>query len=946
MAKRFLLFCGKGKSNMKRIERNLNRDWRFALSEDEQKRALSHSEAYNFSHAGSMGGRAGINYDDSNWRIVQLPHDYTTEQDFAPGNLRSHGYLGRVDAWYRKRFHLPEEYRGKHLFLTFGGVGMKARVYLNGSLMARSFSVYTPIYIDISDRAFYGEQVNTLVVEVDGRSLEGWFYEGAGIYRDVKLYVKDMLHLAKDGVFFKPVRDENGCWSVCWEAIAENGDLLTDTPKSFRVQAEILDGENRIAGDITDITTCAGGDNIKVSGRIPLDGYTPHLWDTEDPYLYTGRVQILSADNTDTADSEEHRIGFRTFTADCRRGFLLNDRPIKIKGTCNHQDHAGVGMAIPDSVYEYRIARLKELGTNAYRCAHNMPAEILLDICDQEGILVMDETRHFEAGEEGLWQTEAMVRQARNHPCVVLYSLFNEEAQQSTAEGCNIFRKLRHTIRKWDDSRLLCGAMGGGVLDPNGTALLMDVTGVNYSLDIAEQFHKNHPDQPVFGSENNSVVTTRGCYLTDPEKCVCASYDEDVVPWGHSVRDTWRFTLANDWYGGIFIWTGFDYRGEPTPYDWPSVTSHFGIMDLCGFPKAAFWQNKACFTEEPMIKLVPHWNHKPGETVRVMAFTNCDEAELWVNGVSRGRVPAGPCDPAQWEVPFEPGTIEAIGYRNGVPASEICRVRTAGTPKKIVLSPHRQWIADDGRDAILLNCSVTDENGIEVPTADNLLHFTVEGDGTLLGVGNGDPNCHDNDHLPTRHLFAGYAQAVIGSNPGAKSIRVRVDSEGLNSTVLDLEIRHTESPDYLASTDSRWAYGAMVSIRSFPEIPDIRQEIPDYDMNTMERIIFDNSSIKPGFTEGWHLYKIVFSAPKNLREDQLCGIRIIRVVSRGLAVSLNGEMIYDKPDENFGDKELVFTFPAVPGKYYEMRLVLEGTGGISGIGGGVKIFACNASDNV
>ncbi|MBQ8641102.1 MAG: DUF4982 domain-containing protein [Clostridia bacterium] len=925
-----------------RIERNLNRDWRFCLGEDEKKNAATHSEAYQYAHAGSIWGIAGVNFDDSDWRVVQLPHDYANEMEFGPENMCSHGYLAASNAWYRKRFLLPEEYRGKHLLLTFGGVAMKARVYLNGSLMARSFSAYTPIYIDITDRAYYGERVNTLVVEVDGYSLEGWFYEGAGIYRDVKLTVKNMLHLTKDGVFVKPVRDENGNWSVHWEAMVDNGDLVKDGPGVFTVQTEILDGDELVAGAVSAVQTCAGGDGITVSGVIRLDGYTPHLWDIDDPHLYTARVQIRSADDpAEVLDEEEHRIGFRTFTADSRRGFFLNGRPIKLKGTCNHQDHAGVGAAVPDSVHEYRIARLKELGSNAYRCSHNMPTEVLLDICDRVGMLVIDENRHFESGEEGVWQMEAMVRQGRNHPSVVMYSLFNEEALQATAEGCHIYRRLRHTLRKWDDSRLIFGAMGGGVMDPGGTAPLMDVTGVNYSLDIAAQFHEKYPDQPVFGSENHSAYSTRGCYKTDRDRHVCASYDEDPSGWGQTIRETWRFTTENDWYGGICIWTGFDYRGEPTPYTWPSVSSQFGLMDTCGFPKAAFWQNKVCFTDEPLTVLIPHWNHRPGEMVRVMAVTNCEEAELWVNGTSLGRNPAGSCDPAQWEIPFVPGQIEAAGYRNGVQAGEICRIRTAGAPKKIMAVPHRGWIADDGRDAVLLNCSVTDENGIEVPTADNLLCFTIEGDGVLLGVGNGDPNSHESDHLPKRRLFAGHAQAVIGALPGAESVRITVEGEGLESAVLELELRHAVMPDYLTSVDSRAIHGATVSVRSFPEKPDILQEIPDYDMNTMENIVFDTYSLKPIFTEGWRLCRVPFTVPKTLQKGQMCCIRVLRLVAKGLVAALNGKIILDNPEEIHGDGSMCINFSGTPGQQCELRLLMEGTGTASGICGGFEVFTTN-----
>ena len=913
---------------------NMNRDWRFRTDGDENIRALTHAEAYRFTQAGSAGGMAAIHYDDSDWPVVQLPHDYASEAGFSADAMLSHGYKEPYNAWYRKRFFLPEEYRNKHILLTFGGIAMTARIYCNGSLLARSHTAYVPVSVDLTGRAYFGDRANALAVATDGCSLEGWFYEGAGLYRDVKLYVKDLLHLAHDGIFWKPVRLDNGSWQLRWEALVQNSDLCAGTGVPFVLRAELFDGAEKIGCVCSAPCTCPAGESVLVSGEIPVPA--PHLWDVDDPYLYKVRLTLTAEDGSE--DSEETSIGFRTFTADCKHGFSLNGRPIKLKGTCNHQDHAGIGTAIPEAVWEYRLTRLKELGTNAYRCSHNMPDETLLSLCDRMGMLVIDETRHFESSDEALTQAESLARQARNHPSVVMYSLFNEEALQATAEGCHIYRKLRHAICRWDDSRLFTGALGGGALDPNGTALLMDVTGINYSLPIAAQFHEKFPDRPVFGSESNSTLSTRGCFATDPARHVCAGYDEDVVPWGNCVRDNWRFTAEHDWYGGTCIWTGFDYRGEPTPYQWPSVSSQFGIMDTCGFPKASFWQNKVCFTEEPLTVLIPHWNWEKGQTVRVMAVTNCDEAELWVNGVSAGRKPAGPCDPAEWDIPFVPGILEAAGYRNGIRAGEIYRVQTAGAPCRIVLTPHKAAILDDGRDAVCVNCHLEDKNGIPLPTADHLLRFTVDG-GVLLGVGNGDPNSHESDHAPMRRLFAGHAQLIVGSVPAMDSLRITASCDGLADSVLEMEVRHTALPDYLPSTDSRMLHGAVVSIHPFPERPDILQEIPDYDMNTMENIVFDSTSLKPAFTHGWHLYRIPFQVPKNLQDGETCVLRVLRIAAGQLTAVLDGEVLTDGPH---GDGPLELHFPGKPGKWCELRLLVEGTGRESGIGGGFEVCSSPA----
>ncbi len=912
---------------------NLNRDWRFALAAPANNKKISHADAYEYAHAGSIGGTAGVNFDDSDWRIVHLPHDYMSEAPFSADAVHSHGFKCASDAWYRKRFLLPETMQDKHLLLVFDGIAMQARVYLNGSLMARSYTAYTPIVIDITDRAYYGDRVNTLVVAVDGHALEGWFYEGAGIYRDVRLIVKESLHFVHDGIFLCPVQNADGSWRVDWRAEIEYGAWNFDTPADsapFRVKISLFDGEVCHASHESAAYRCTGGNPITAEGSFAVP--EPALWDVGHPQLYRACVTLVGED--EETDTESFNIGFRTFTADSERGFFLNGQPFLMKGTCNHQDHAGVGCAVPDALHEYRIRRLKEMGCNTYRCAHSMQSAAVLDACDRLGMLVIDENRHFEANDETVEQVRALVRRDRNHPSLVMYSLFNEEALQATHEGINIFRRLKYTVRQHDASRPVTGALGGGVLDDNGTALYMDITGINYSLTLAEAFHQKHPDRPVVGTENNSVVSTRGCYRTDPKQNLCASYDEDVVAWGHTVRQTWEFVRNHPWYGGICIWTGFDYRGEPTPYTWPSVSSQFGLMDTCGFPKEGYHHCRICYREEPILHITPHWNWSDGSVIRVQTPTNCEEAELFLNGVSLGRQPADVCRYPEWQVPFTPGTLYAIGYRQGISAAEDT-VRTAGPAVRVQLLPDRTTIENDGRDAVCVNVCALDAAGNVVPCADDLLHIAVGDDGVLLGVGNGDPNSHEDDHAPMHHLFAGWAQVILSAKPGAKAVSLTVTADGLCGDTVHFTVCDVAGPQYLPSTDSRAVHGAMVTYLTYPTRESLPMDVSQYDMNTMEYIVFDTYSLKPVFSEGWRLLRIPIIVPRAAANGAaVCRVTILRLAAKHAAVMLGDQILHDAPH---GDGPLILDFPAEAGKLYTLVLLIEGTGGESGICGGVDV---------
>ncbi len=915
---------------------NLDKEWKFHFGDVIDETAGSHSNSYAKSKAGGVSGAGGMHFDDSCWRVVDLPHDYLTETEFLPSNLVSHGYKTRDNAWYRKTFRLDESLKGSHLLLEFEGMAVTAEVYLNGSLMGRSFSAYAPLAIDISERAWFGDRLNTLAVRIDGLSTEGWWYEGAGIYRHVRLYAKAPVHIAQHGLFIKPLAPVPGCinsapdanggdvWTVECQTEIENS-LYTQV--NFRVCVELKYKDRVIA---TESSECTCSPDASTFAKVTVPVSSPKLWDIDTPELYTATVRLVSDDGS--VDTVTDTFGFRTIAVDAQHGFILNGRPVMLYGTCNHQDHAGVGVAVPDSIQYYRIQRLKDLGTNAYRCSHNMPNVEVLDACDRLGMLVMDENRRFESRPEVLAHAELMVKRDRNHPSVVMYSLFNEEPLQGNETGKRIYNRMKSRVLKQDDSRPLTGAISGGYLDPEGCSDAMDITGMNYRVCDWGDFRRVFPNQPLIGSENNSAVTTRGCYFTDREKNVLSNYDEEKVPWGETIRETWDQLMSHPYVGGIFIWTGFDYRGEPTPFEWPSISSQFGIMDTCGFPKDSFYINKAYFTDEPLAHIIGHWNHKQGDTVRVGAVTNQCATELFLNGISLGKKTPDTTkykhnNITEWQVDFVPGELKLVAYdKNGDPAAEDIAV-TPQRAARIVCGQSRREIYADGKDAVIINVHVTDENGNIIPDADNMIQFEYTSALKLLGVGNGDPNCHESDHDPRRSLFAGYAQAIFTLNDPKAEARVEVKSEGLEPCSVVFDVCECESDEYIYASHNDKITAFTVN-KPTDVKPDGSKEIPDNDMNSFESVNVGQAFV-PGFKSGYVMYRVKFNVPASQKSEKKYfwfeGIR-----GEEIGFFIDGRLVETVRDAN--DIKYNLPFDVDDNNEHEMRIVVKAYPGLdSGI---------------
>lgn len=727
---------------------------------------------------------------DTTWRKVHLPHDYVVEGPFSPKADAGHGSLPTYPAWYRKTFVAPASYKGKSVWIDFDGVYRDSTVYLNGHKLGNQKSGYSGFRYDLSRYLKLGQK-NVLAVHVDPRQQEGWWYEGGGIYRHVWLTVTDPVHVAPWGVF---VTSQVGPKSAKL-AIETNLVNTTGKPQRTVVFSTVHSPDAKVLRVLIVERVLAPWHSEVLNQSTTVN--SPKLWSIEKPALYNVRTTVfregLPIDEVTTP------FGIRTIKFDADKGFLLNGKPVKLKGTCNHQDHAGVGTAIPDSLFTWRIKRLKDMGSNAYRCSHNPPAPELLDACDRLGMVVMDETRHFgdalgakssgTTGYSDLSELRAMILRDRNHPSVIMWSMANEEGEQSSPHGAVIFTAMRKLTLSLDSTRPVTAAMNGGWLEDKGMGPLQDILGFNYSVWVYDHARAKYPTKPLYGSETASAIGTRGIYTKDTKAGYVAAYDKDPVPWGNSAEGAWKPIAQRPWVAGGFVWTGFDYKGEPTPYGWPCVNSHFGILDICGFPKDSYYYYKAWWGGQPTCHILPHWNWpgKEGQTIDVWAQTNGDRVELYLNGSLVGTKTVEPYGHAEWKVQYMPGTLVAKAYK-GDRLIATDKVETTGPPASLRLKASRTQIGVDEEEIEPIEVEVLDAAGRVVPVADNLVKFTVTG-GRVIGVGNGDPSSHEPDKASQRHAFNGLCMALVGGTTKPGKVVVTASSPGLKGASLVLTAR-------------------------------------------------------------------------------------------------------------------------------------------------------------
>ncbi|HEY5088314.1 MAG TPA: beta-galactosidase GalA, partial [Gemmatimonadaceae bacterium] len=684
-------------------------------------------------------------------------------------------------------FDLPAADSQRRISLEFDGVFRDAMVVLNGHYLGRNASGYAPFRYDISDIANFGGQ-NVVVLRADATEYEGWFYEGAGIYRHVWLVKTNPLHVPQWGAFVRSdFAARDGVADSALLTIATDIANDSDDPATCKIVSEIRDPSGNVVRTLTAAPTRMEPwerSTITQTATIPA----PKLWSVSSPLLHTLITTVFDSKG-DSADRAETSFGIRSFHFDVDRGFFLNGQRVALKGTCNHQDHAGLGTALPDAVQTYRIKKLKEMGSNAYRTSHNPPTAELLDACDRLGMLVLDETRMFSSQPEGLSQLERMIRRDRNHPSVFAWSISNEEwDSQGTTAGTHVARTMRRLARSIDPSRPVTAAMDSSY--GKGVSLALDVQGLNYMRESIDRLHRDMPALPLFESETASAFATRGIYAKDAQDGYVSAYDVNKPGYGATAEEWWNFTIARPWLAGGFAWTGFDYRGEPSPYDWPCISSHFGIVDTCGFPKDTFYYYQAWWGDKPVLHLFPHWNWtgSEGREIDVWVHSNLDRVELFLNGASLGAKAMQPNKHLSWQVPYAPGVIEARGYTNGKLVMSTKR-ETTGPATRIVLNADREWLSADGEDVVVVDAHVVDAQNRAVPTADAEISFAVSGNGTIIGVGNGDPSSHEPDKGKTRRLFSGRCAAVVQATRAAGALHIEASSPGLASATAMISSR-------------------------------------------------------------------------------------------------------------------------------------------------------------
>lgn len=733
------------------------------------------------------------NFADSDWTNLNLPHDWAIEVPFANNpnfDVESHGFrkVGGLFpensiGWYRKHFKIAKSDSGNRFQLQFDGIFRNASIWVNGIYTGNNLSGYLGVNYDITDFINY-EKENVITVRVDATQYEGWFYEGAGIYRHVWLQKLSNLHIAPDGIFvYANLKGKDAIVSV--ESTIENKGF-TGTNAQLETYLTDRNGKKIATASSQSLVLSAKSD-LHIKQTISLKN--PHLWDLDSPYLYRVVSEIKMGNKT--IDKHINRFGVRSIRFDANEGFFLNGTHIKIKGTNNHQDHAGIGAALPDAMQYYRIDLLKKMGSNAYRTSHNAPTPELLEACDSLGMLVLDEQRLLNSSNEYQDQFERLIKRDRNHPSVFLWSIGNEEGWiQTTSIGKRITQTLLAKQMALDPSRTSTYAADL----PNffkGVNEIIPIRGFNYRHEAVADYHRDHPSQPVIGTEMGSTVTTRGVYEKDSIKAYLPDQDITAPWWASRGEAWWKVAAVNNYWIGGFVWTGFDYRGEPTPFKWPNINSHFGIMDVCGFPKNIYYYYQSWWTDKDVLHISPHWNWKgkEGNPIDVWVNSNADNVELFLNGKSLGKKDMPRNGHLQWSVNYEPGKLEAIAFKKGKKLTS--SVETTNLPAKLLLVPSKMRLIADGKDVSVINITVIDKEGREVPDANKMIDFKLFGDAKIIGVGNGDPSSHQADFCKDgkwqRSSFNGKCQVIIQAGKTKGKHRFEAILDGLYLTTLDLE---------------------------------------------------------------------------------------------------------------------------------------------------------------
>ncbi|MCW3092550.1 MAG: glycoside hydrolase [Ferruginibacter sp.] len=744
----------------------------------------------------------------SNWRLLNLPHDWSIEMPFdstSPTGTGGGALRGGI-GWYNKSFSIPFSAKDKKISIDFDGVYHHSEVWINGHYLGLRPYGFSSFRYDLTPYLLYGGGKNTITVKVDNsKQPNSRWYSGSGIYRNVWLVTTDKISIDHWGTFVTtPVITPQSA-TIHVNTHVRN---TTNTPKNISLTTIIYDKDGREAARKTSSGISLTDPVTKVEQDLKVPA--PKLWSVANPYLYKAVSQV-SIDGK-IVDDYITPLGIRSFEFDVNKGFLLNGKSLKINGVCNHHDLGCLGAAINTRALERQLEILKAMGCNGIRTSHNPPTPELLDLCDKMGFIVMDEAfdmwkkqknpfdYHLYWDEWHRADLEDLVKRDRNHPSVFIWSIGNEILEQWDSTGIPIAKELAGIVKALDPTRPVTSALNdpqpGNKIYQSGA---LDLVGFNYHHQDFAGFQKAFPGKKFIATETVSALQTRGHYDLIPSDSIrrwperwdkpftkgnpdltVSAYDNVSAPWGSTHEETLKEIKKHDFLSGQFIWTGFDYIGEPTPYPWPARSSYFGIIDLAGFPKDVYYMYQTEWTNKDVLHIFPHWNWKQGDTVDIWAYySNADEVELFLNGKSLGnKKKQGDAMHVTWKVNYTPGMLKAISRKNGriVLTKEI---KTAGMPAKIILTADRKLISADGNDLSYITAKVVDANGVMVPGADNLIAFTVAGNAKVIATDNGSPTSMESFKATKHKAFNGLCLAVIQSGEKAGVVTVTATAEGL-----------------------------------------------------------------------------------------------------------------------------------------------------------------------
>jgi beta-galactosidase len=801
-----LLFAFKGFAQQARTIANLDKDWHFHLGNVDD------------------GEKASLN--DANWRLLNLPHDWSIEGKFSKENPATPegGALPGGIGWYRKTFTIPASSKNKLVYIDFDGVYQKSDVWINGHHLGFRPNGYISFRYELTPYLNFGGK-NTIAVKVDNSvQPNSRWYSGSGIYRNVWLVTTNKVAVDHWGTYVTTTNVSNNSATINLDISIRNGGPVSPSQdvfiaEPFQLKTFIYDQKGiEIANALSkNLTSTLDGDVKSYKQKITIK--KPNLWSVNNPYLYkiVTKVYVFNT----LSDTYITPLGIRYFNFDADKGFSLNGKPMKILGVCDHHDLGSLGAAINTRALERQLQMLKAMGCNGIRTSHNPPAPELLDLCDKMGFIVMDEAfdcwewkkakydYHLFFKEWHKRDLEDQVKRDRNHPSVIIWSIGNEIPQQGDTSALRIAPELAGIVHSLDTTRPITTANDNP--DTSNKIIksgAIDLIGYNYHEYNYATFHDRYPGKKFIATETTSGLETRGHYdmpsdsiriwpsrwdkpFTEgnPDNSVSA-YDNVRPAWGSTHEATWKVMKKYDFLSGMFIWTGFDYLGEPTPYSWPSRSSYFGIIDLAGFPKDIYYMYQSEWTNKPVLHIFPHWNWELGKLIDVWAFyNNADEVELFLNSKSLGvKKKNGEDLHIMWRVKYEPGTLKAISRKNGkvVLTREI---HTTGAPAKIELIADRKSIKADGKDLSFITVKILDKNGNVVPNANNLVNFKLNGEGFIAGVDNGDEVSHDPFKVNYRKAFNGLALAIIQAKEKAGNITFTATSQGLQGATLVLKTK-------------------------------------------------------------------------------------------------------------------------------------------------------------